>query len=260
MRILLKPLSAILLLISFSALADPQPFYELGPHPDQTSTSIGLLLLNLPEYDGAAIQKTSVLPNVTYVNQNGFFIDDTSGMGVNFSSDQVWEYGARLTADLGRPEPEDLHGLGKIPPHINGGIFVNLNLSETFGFESAVTYGSGYNRDGLRTDIGTSYAFYSKGLSRVEIDASVGYANQHYAQSYYGVSPNQSISSGYPVFHPRDGMDVERLGISASAPIGEKWLGFASLGGMRLIGNAAEGPYIHKPTAAIIFFGLSYQL
>jgi len=184
-------------LLACTARAEIPPFYSLGTRPESDVYAVGVLYFNAPLYAGAEARKTIVIPSATVIMADGFFADVISGVGFNFSTDARFEYGVRATAGVGREEPASLHGLGKIPRTVNVGGFANYNATDRWQLQSSARYGSGYDRDGLLIDVGTSYDVFKQGPASVTVDASASYADRHYMQSFYGVSAGQALASGY---------------------------------------------------------------
>ena len=249
----------LLVVFSVACLADAPPFFSEGPRPEQANLTFDGLLLVQPKYEGASGNKASVFPAITYDAPNGFFIDATSGMGFNLSRNPAFEIGPRLTLDMGRDEPDALHGMGKMPVTADAGFFADVYLSEQFGFQSSFRYGAGYHHDGAVIDVGASYAFVAHEETRVSLDLSASWGNRQYLQSYFGVDAGQAARSAYAPYQPSAGWYQSRVGLSANLPIDKVWSIYGTLGRAHLTDRAARSPYVVNRNPADLLFAVSYK-
>ena len=240
------------MLLACTARAEIPPFYSLGTRPEKDVYAAGVLYFEAPLYAGAEARTSILIPSATMIMADGFFADVISGVGFNFSTDTRFEYGVRATAGVGREEPASLHGLGKIPRTVNVGGFANYNATDRWQLQSSARYGSGYDRDGLLIDIGTSYDVFKQGPASVTVDVSASYADRHYMQSFYGVSAEQSVASGYSQYNPPAGQQWATAGISVTAPVSRNALAYVSLEHTRLTGYSASSPYAERRDSTAI--------
>ncbi len=239
-------------LLACTAFAEIPPFYSLGTRPEKDVYAVGALYFDAPLYAGAEARTRILIPSATMIMASGFFADVISGVGFNFSTDTRFEYGVRVTAGTGREEPARLHGLGKIPRTVNVGGFANYNATDRCQLQSSARYGSGYDRNGLLIDVGTSYDVFKQGPASVTVDVSVSYADRHYMQSFYGVSADQAIASGYSQYSPPAGQQWATAGLSATAPVSKNALAYVSLEYSHLTGYAASSPYVERRDSTAI--------
>lgn len=92
---------------------------------------------------------------------------------------------------------------------------------------------------------------------RVILAASLNGASERYMQTWYGVTPEQSAASGYPVHDASAGL--RDLGLSATwrADFDERWAGFAGLGATRALGPAAASPLVRQRDSVSLSVGLA---
>jgi outer membrane scaffolding protein for murein synthesis (MipA/OmpV family) len=238
--------------------AEIPPFYSLGPRPAEDVLAAGVLFFHAPRYAGSDQLRTVIAPSGTAILVNGFFADPISGVGFNFSADPRLEAGLRATLGLGREEVAALRGLGTIRNAPNAGGFANYNVTGRFQLQSALRYGSGYDHHGMLVDVGASYDIFQQDHVSVTLDASASYANGPYMRSYYGVSDAQAAASGYGAYRPGAGVQWRTAGLSITAPVHPKALGFLSLEYTRLAGQAAASPYARKADSISIQANVSY--
>jgi outer membrane protein len=248
---------ALLALPAFACAALPT-FFPLGVRPDARQTLAGVLLTREPSFDGATGRRTQALPAISIYQPGGFFADTNNGLGWNLSADKAWEFGLRLLPDLGRDETDGLRGMGRIRPTVLVGAFANANLSDRLQLQSTINCGAGYDRRGARFDLGASYAYFVQGPFQLGVDASVGIADQHFAQSYYGVDASQAARSGRTRYVPAAGVDQWRADLTFFAPLSEHWLSYGSLGRNGLRGDARHSPTTIRATSTVLVLGVSY--
>jgi outer membrane scaffolding protein for murein synthesis (MipA/OmpV family) len=241
-----------------SSRAEIPPFYSLGPRPQKDILAVGAMYFRAPLYAGSDEPKSVMAPSATAILVNGFFADPISGIGWNASTDPRFEFGPRATLGLGREEPAALHGMGKIHNAVNVGGFANYNATNRFQLQSALRYGSGYDRDGALLDAGASYDIFQRDHVAVTVAGSASFANAAYMQSFYGVSGAQSARSGYPEYHPHSGMQWHVLELSVTAPVHPKALAYFALDYGRLDGPAAASPLSRKSDWIAIEMSVDY--
>ena len=227
--------------------------------PEKDVYAAGVLYFSAPRFSGAQEKKSVVVPSATVIMINGYFADVVNGVGRNFSTDPRFEFGPRATIGLGRDEPATLRGLGKIPNTVNVGGFANYNATDRWQLQSSARHGSGYHRNGTLIDIGTSYDIFQQGPASVTAQVSASYADRHYMQSFYGVSAEQAVASGYSRYNPRAGPQSTSASLSVTAPVHERALVFISLEHARLTGDAASSPYVRRSNSAAVEASVAFS-
>ena len=87
---------------------------------------------------------------------------------------------------------------------------------------------------------------------------SFTYADHRYMQKEFGVTPSQSIASGYPVYDAHSGSDAMGFGFSATGFITEHWLVNLDTAVNHLLGSAAYSPITQKTTQHVVALSLAY--
>jgi outer membrane scaffolding protein for murein synthesis (MipA/OmpV family) len=250
--------TALLMVASIPARAEIPPFYALGPRSAEDLYAAGVLYFRAPRYAGSDEIRSVVAPSATIMLNDGFFADPISGIGYNASADPRFEYGPRATIGLGRQEPAELRGLGRIHHAANVGGFANFNVTDRFQLQSSLRYGSGYDHRGALADAGASYDLFQQDHVSVTVDASISFANARYMKSFYGVSTAQSMASGYPAYAPAAGAQWHTAGLSLTAPVHPKALAYFSVDHTWLEGPARASPLVRKSSWTAIEANVSY--
>jgi outer membrane scaffolding protein for murein synthesis (MipA/OmpV family) len=88
---------------------------------------------------------------------------------------------------------------------------------------------------------------------------SITLATHHYLQTLYGVSPEQSLASGHPVYDPHAGMSAAGVGFSATKFITKHWLLNMDAALDQIRGSAAHSPIVEKRTQRVLALSVDYQ-
>jgi MipA family protein len=235
---------------------------SLGDKPDKdVEVRVGLVGLIKPSYLGSDETQGRVLPSFAAYSSSGWFVSVTNGIGWNFGNGKTIDYGLRLTYDLGRDENDSsrLRGMGDVKPRAELGGFFNYDFNRNLTLKTSLRYGSGNDSDGVLMDTALNFGFpVIEGTFGV-VGLSTTYANASYMRSYFGVSPTQSLASGYAVYTPGAGLRDTSLNVSLFSRFSSEWSGFARLGVARLDGDVRNSPISLKPNYTTFALGTSYK-
>lgn len=247
-------------------VAEPAP---AGKAPADTATpprpeiegAIGLLIHRSPAYPGAQDAKVSVNPagflrwgRFTLTGAGGFTTrrdDDVErGLGAELVTRPNLRVKLSLRYDKGRSAGDSprLAGLGDIPRT------VRARLSAQWQHE-AWRVGVGISADGLNrgggyfADLSVSHQWSLAPGSQITLSAGLSGAGDRYMQLWHGVTPEQSQSSGLPVFQVREGLRDVSLGLLWRREFSPRWAGFAGVSTSRMIGPAVDSPLTLQPSS-----------
>lgn len=158
-------------------------------------------------------------------------------------------------------DSDDLDGLGDIDPTAQVGLDVNIALGNLAS--SAVSFAIALRQDigegnGLTVEAGPSLGWSVSERVGVEIEASTIWASSGHMEDYFGISANQSISSGLDAFDADAGVKRLDLSIGAQWQISDHWLAIGGTGLGYLIGDAADSPITEQELQPSIFLALGY--
>lgn len=235
--------------------------------------SVGFITSLSPEYGGAARQRVQVEPGffvrwgrVSVASRGAFVVRSADGGGgggvrVDLSRSERWRLGLGLRIDGGRRESSspDLAGLGDIRRTFRARLSGSYRLDDGWRAGGAVTV------DALDRDGGTIGEFtLGRDLrpwprTSVGFGASLSFGDARHLQSYYGITPQQSARSGYPVYAPGAGLRSASLGVGARTAVGEDWVVLYGANVSRLLGPAAASPLTRRTTSWGLNAGLVYR-
>lgn len=232
--------------------------------------ALGLVLSHEPEYSGSSRREFKLEPagflrwgRITLTGSGGFTTraqDDVErGLDALLLRRKSWRVNLSLRLDRGRKESESsqLEGLGDIRSTLRARLGLRwepapswqLNLSSSFDLLDRV--------GGYLITAGASRSFRLDEHQRIVLGASVSAAGGGYLQTWYGVTPQQSDDSGYPVYRAGDGLRDLNLSATWRKEFNPQWAGFASVGASRLLGSAAHSPLAHRRGGASASLGVA---
>jgi MipA family protein len=215
---------------------------SLGDKPDEgVQVRLGGVGLVRPRYLGGDNYRTQVLPSFAAYSSQGWF--------------------ASVTFDLGRDENDSarLRGIGDVKARPEIGGFFNYDLTRSLTLKTSARYGSGNDSDGIVIDTALNFGFAVVEGTFGVVGLSATYANASYMRSYFGVTPTQSLASGYSVYTPDASLRNTALNFSLFSSFTKEWSGFATVGLARLQGDARQSPIGIKPNYGTLAFGASYK-
>ncbi|KFI05548.1 MipA/OmpV family protein [Massilia sp. BSC265] len=280
----MKKLFALVLAVSGSAASAQTP--TTNPMPDGSRDMYaGLGVVSAPRYEGADSRKVRALPVLQVQWSNGIFISGMSA-GMHLSASPVVEYGPLLAIHPRRSEsgtgdgvgsvegftallpstvremPSDnpLAGMDEIKARPEAGAFFNVYLSPTWRLTGSVLAGAGSDRDGVRGEIGIQrLAMQLAPHHTVSVSAGLGFANRAYQQSYFGVTPEQAMSSGNRLYRPDGGLKDVRIGARWNWALSPSWMLTSSLQAVRLAGDARRSPLVERPDNVTVSTAFAYR-
>ena len=209
-------------------------------------------------YMGSDERRTSVLPIFDYRWANGWFAGLSNGVGYNFSTERGLSYGLRLTADFGRKESRSaaLAGMGDISAKPEIGAFYSQSLGSGLSVHASIRYGA--VGTGLLVDGGVGWSLPLASATRLKLGAALTVANSDYMQDYFGVTPEQSASSGYQVFNAKAGVRDVRLSAAVVHSFSPQLHMTGGITVRSLQGDAADSPLTREKTSPSAMLGVIY--
>ncbi len=217
-----------------------------------------------PRYGGAATYRTNLGPVIDIRYRDIAFASVGEGLGWNIWHGDKSRLGIAVGYDLGRPMSDDyhhLHGLGDISAAPMVKAFGSLVISKSF----PLVLRADVRRiiGGAGGVLGDLEAFMPlPGSSRTLVmfaGPSVTFANRQYSQKVFGVTPEQSADSGFPVYDAHGGSQAAGIGFSATRFITPHWLVNSDLAWNHLLGSAVQGPITQSQVQGILELSTEYR-
>jgi outer membrane scaffolding protein for murein synthesis (MipA/OmpV family) len=228
-------------------------------------TILGLAAEVQPVYDGSRAYRVEGGPVINIHYLDIAFISTGEGVGYNLLRGDHYQLGIALTYDLGRKEKDDLsnlRGMGNIGAAPVGKIFGSWVLSKSFPMILRVD--ARQFAGGAQGAVGDAAAYLPlPGSSHTFVmfaGPSITLATHHYLQTLYGVTPEQSLLSGHPVYElPRDGTSAAGVGFSASKFLTPHWILNLDTAINQIRGSASRSPLVERRTQRVLALSVDYQ-
>jgi outer membrane scaffolding protein for murein synthesis (MipA/OmpV family) len=225
---------------------------------------LGVAAETQPVYSGAAAYRLQAGPVINIQYSDIAFLSTGDGLGINFLRGDHYRIGAAIAYDRGRLERDDynnLRGMGDINAAPVAKVFASYVLSKKFPLILRVDARQiigGAN--GTVGDVGVYMPLPGSSKKFVMFAGpSITLATHRYLQSEYGVTPEQSLASGHPVFDPHAGMVSVGVGFSATRFITDHWLLNIDAALTKLKGSPDISPVTEASTQRELAFSIDYQ-
>ncbi len=220
-----------------------------------------------PAYDGSASRRTELVPVVRYFGQH-WFARSTQGVlegGARVELAPGLHAGAQLAYEPGRKSSESdflkSHGVPDLDP--GASIGVHLEWDHKFGpVPIALLARARRHADsdrGAQADLRLSVGVYGNGRVAAGIFGQSTWANARSADSFYGISPPQSVDTGLPAFAAGGGWLFSSFGLLWSVDLSRNWIVVGSMESRRLHGDAARSPLVERGSNYYVSAGLAYR-
>jgi len=277
--------SRVLWVLALGALVlGPRPAWSQTPSPLQEwQYSGGIILAKLfepdlptwrrvvgvaaevqPIYDGSHAYRVSGGPVINIQYRDRAFISTGDGIGVNFLHGKHYQVGFALAYDLGRKEKDDLanlYGMGDISAAPVAKLFGAWVISKYFPVILRVDARQFIG--GAQGLVGDASVYIPlPGSSKTFVmfaGPSITLATHHYLQNLYGVTPQQSLASGHPVYEiPHSGTTAAGVGFSATKFLSDHWLVNADMAINQIRGSPAHSPLVQRRTQRVLALSVNY--
>jgi outer membrane protein len=262
-------LLALLANTTNAAAADEAP-----PPPPRLNYVLGASVSSAPEYAGAARNQSGLKP--MWALQYGRWRISTSGAGqvLGFGEEvqgpgastelihgKALRLGVALRMDSGRKsgDSDALRGLPDVKRTLRGRVFASYAITPQW--LASATWSQDLLGRGGGGQLGADIGYRLRLSPRTEWTAGAGLSagSARYMQSYFGVSDAASVSSGLPAYAPGAGLRDAHAGIGFTHALSGRWLVFGSAGGSRLLGDAAQSPFVRQRDGQAVAIGLAYR-
>lgn len=264
-----------LVALSLNAAAEPtllQGLEDLAVGQKEWEGAIGLVLGYGPSYLGSDDYAVGAKPAL-YLRYGRFSLSTGAGFTTRRTDQVLRGLGLDLLAtdriklklsariDRGRSESSSpaLAGMGDVDGT------VRIRLQSTWRLERGWLLGAAASVDALGRGQGALGELSVARETSLTLDTvwswggSLTMGNTTYMQSYYGVSPQQSTSSGYLVYAPKTGLRDVALSTGVITQLTPEWVGFVNLGVSQALGPVLDSPLSSQPLGYGVNAGLAWR-
>jgi outer membrane scaffolding protein for murein synthesis (MipA/OmpV family) len=246
----------------FGAFVPLAAFAELSNDP-----LLGPGLRWRPAYDGSSSQRLELIPVVRYFGQP-WFARSTQGVlegGLRMELAPGLHAGAQLAYEPGRRTSESdflrNHNVSKLDRGASVG--VHLEWDHKFGPVPITLLARARQHTdsdrGAQADLRLSAGVYRGGPVAAGLFAQATWANAKSAGSFYGVTQQQSATTGLPAFDAGSGWLFASFGLLWSIDLSRNWIAVGSMEARRLHGDAAQSPLTQRASNYYVSAGIAYR-
>jgi outer membrane protein len=227
---------------------------------------LGAGLRSRPAYDGSGSQLVDVVPVVRYFG-HPWFVRSTQDVlegGVRIELAPGLHAGAQLAYEAGRKASEsDFLKNHNVPDiHIGASVGVHLEWDHKFGpMPVTLLAHTRQNTDsdrGGQADLRLTAGVFESGRVAAGVFTQATWANAKSTNSFYGITPQQSATTGLPAFRAGDGLLFSNVGLLWSVDLSRNWVVVGSMESRRLHGDAARSPLVERRSNYYASTGLIY--
>lgn len=228
-------------------------------------TILGVAAEVQPVYDGSRAYRVQGGPVINIYYRDAAFLTTGEGLGYNVLRGDHYQVGVALTYDLGRKVRDDytnLRGMGNISPAAVGKVIGSWVLSKSFPL--IIRVDARQFAGGAQGAVGDASVFLPlPGSSKALVmfaGPSVTLATHHYMQTLYGVTAQQSLNSGHPIYDlPHAGIVAAGMGFSATKFITSHWLVNMDAALSQMRGSPAHSPLVERRSQRALALSVNYS-
>lgn len=235
--------------------------------------AIGAIVRYGPEYSGASRYGAGWEPGA-YLRWGRFSLASRSafatrgndaaprgGLRVELGGGERWRASVGLRQASGRSESgsDALRGLGKVRDTVRARVSLSYRLPDEWRLSAGWSIDVLGRDGGWLADTSVTREHRLGDATRWSWGASLNIASRRYQQTFFGVTPEQSTNSGYPVYSPGAGLRDVGLFINARHALSRHWSVFGGAGVNTLLGPSANSPIVRQRVGASISSGVTYR-
>jgi len=223
---------------------------------------IGAQALYVPKFSGASGYEWTPFPLIDVQWKETVFLNSMRGIGLQFKPMDRLQLGTMLNYNWGRDDDADHHlnDLGDVAGSFEGGVFAAYQV-DAWRLDADVVHAlSHQGYDGLHGKIGLSniQRFFNERLM-LTANVQTSFADSNYMRAYYGVTTEQSMSSGLKPYAAENGFYKVGANLVAGYGITRHIAINGSVGYERLLDKAADSPIVQMANQYRAGVGVSYR-
>jgi MipA family protein len=239
---------------------------------DKVEGAIGLLLRYGAAYGGASDVKLK--PTVggflrwgrfTVSGAGGFTTrrkDDVErGLSADLVRREDFRLGVAFRVASGRSESAspDLAGMGDIKSTLRAQLGARWRIAPGWAMSGTLNIDALNRAGGYFGDVSVSREWALVPGQRLVASVNLGAAGDRFMQVWHGVTREQSIASGYPEFHPSEGLRELGAALTWRVEFAERWAGYLTLAHTEWLGSVRRSPLTRDPSSQTLGGGLAWR-
>jgi MipA family protein len=232
------------------------------------SGSLGVGVVSTATYEGSPNRRTFGGPDlsVSYRTKNWGSVE-LGQSGLVWQALDVGDFKLGLAAamDPGRktkessaadPTPGDkrLAGMGDVRASAEAGVLLGYGPLSLLARKSVGDRG----HKGAQVDLRAEFPFALTDTVGLRFGASAIWADKHYMQTYFGVTPVQARASGYRAYTPKAGVRKFETNIGAEYTFAKNWKLQGAVVWSTLAGDAEDSPLVARKSSSTAAASIAY--
>lgn len=168
--------------------------------------------------------------------------DDGWGFGL-LPQGSTLNFGPAVRLQAKRKEEDVGAPVGEVDFAVEAGGFVQLLLGRSFRLRAEGRRGI-TGHDGWTGDLAADFVARDDDRTLITIGPRLRYADGHYHETYFGVTPAVAAATGLPAYDPGGGFYALGATAGVTHMVGRNWGIYAYASYDRLIGDAADSPIV----------------
>jgi outer membrane protein len=259
MRALLK--STLLILAAFAGTAH-------AADTIQESKVLGFGIAAAPEFKGGERYKAFPLLIADYQDASGFFLSTYRGIGYLTSVEGIKLSAAlhyapgRNSGDLpGYYRSKALNGMGEIEGSAVAKLSASTKVAGLVTLDATATLALTNRENGNTYKFGAAMPLMQTETDQVTLKGGIGFGDRKHMQTYYGVTQQQTVASGYRYrnYTAKAGVEDISLAVNWNHVLDKNWMINTTVGVTRQVGNAADTPLALRKTAPMLMTSVNYK-
>jgi outer membrane protein len=236
------------------------------PFSDKWKFALGGGVVNGPRYPGSRYDFTRGLP-LASVSYGRFFLGAIpgggapAGAGAYLLHTEHWAIGLDVGGDSRKPrratDDPILRGWGDIPGTARAGVFAGYTrdwLSVRGSISDALAH-----HEGVLASLAVEAKYHATQRLTLSIGPEVTWANNQYAQTFFGISAAQSEIAGIAPYRAKSGVNTVGGSAGAAYMLTDHWSLGAHVSYGRLQGDAANSPVTTDKTQRMYGAFVTYR-
>lgn len=231
------------------------------------STFIGAGFWTRPAYAGSDDSVVALIPLVRYYG-NPWFVRTTQGVlegGARAEVMRGFNLGVQLAYEGGRVSKESdflkNHNVESLSAGASWGVHAEY---DTKIGPSPINLLARYRQEvksdrGAQVDLRITAGIYGGELLKAGVFAQTTWANAKSNQTYYGITAQQSATTGLAVYNAASGVVSSAAGLLWSYDLNAKWMLQGSFEGRLLQADLSNSPLVQTRNSRYASVGLAYQ-
>ena len=232
--------------------------------PEAWSLTLGALGAVRPDYQGSDDYEPFAAPLIDLRFRDQFFISSRDGIGVTAFRLGGFAVGPLLRYQFGRDQDDNaaLRGLGDVGGTVEAGLFLSWQSGPWVINVNAVQGLNGGGHRGATAFVSLGYGGRLSEAWSYSFGPNLTWGSGNYMQAFFGMTPEQSLRSGYAPYSAGAGIRNVGFGATLTWRVAERMAVTALAEVSELLGDAADSPMVDRAGAETQGFaglGLSYR-